>query len=408
MSEVVQTALQRGAALLDLGRAKEAEEHLRTALAADPGDAVVITLLAHAIVRQQRFDEAVDTSRSALAADPEYVPAFSVLAAALAGLERRSEALGAVRRGLALAPEVSALHVQEAGVLLGMERETEALASVDRALGLDAENAEAHAVRAAALVRLRRFDEADDAVDEALRVDPENAEAHRLRGVVALHRGGGRQAVEAHRAALRIDPADTHSRTGLSIALKTRNPLYGWLLRFSLWLETLPKAARVAVLVAPIVLSRVLRPFADQTWALVLIIAVAALVLLSWTLEPVMNLVLLLGKDRRLLTREARYTTVGFLVFFAAAIACLVVGRVNGPTQLIAVAFGLGLCAIAVGSARARQPGRGKAVAFGTLAAAAMGAMAIVAVLVAAPAATAAVVLLFVVGIVGLWVTALS
>jgi tetratricopeptide (TPR) repeat protein len=408
MSDVVQTALQRGVALLDLGRAGEAETHLRTALAADPADPRVLALLADAVLRQQRYDEAVEISRSALTADPGYVPAYSVLAAALAGLEQYSDALAAVRNGLALAPEAPGLHLQQAGVLLGLDRDTDALASIDRALLLDPENAEAHAVRAAVLVRLRRFDDADAAVDDALRIDPENAEAHRVRGVIALHRGGGKRAVAAHRAALRLDPTDSYSRDGLSTALKTRNPLYGALLRFGLWLDTLPKAVRIAVLIAPFVLTRVLRPFEDQAWAMVLIIVVAALALLSWTLEPLMNCVLLLSRDRRLLSSDAKRATYAFLLFAAAAVACVVTGQVSGPAQLTGVAFGFGLWAMVTGSAHLLDPGPRKVVAVGGVAAVVVGAMAVVAVLVAAPGATVAVAVLLIAGIAALWFTAFS
>ena len=405
MSEVVQTALQRGVALLDLGRAKDAEAHLRTVLAEDPGDSRVITLLGDAVLRQQRYDEAVDLSRSALAADPECVPAYSVLAAALAGLERYPEALEAVRNGLALAPETPGLHLQEAGVLLELEQDTDALASLGRAMRLDPENAEAHAVKAAALARLRQFDAADAAVDEALRLDPENAEAHRMRGVISLHRGGGKQAVSAHRAALHLDPTDAASRDGLSTALKTRNPVYGWLLRFGLWLDTLPKAVRIAVLVAPFLLTRVLRPYEDQAWATVLIIVVAALALLSWTLEPLMNCVLLLGRDRHLLTRDAKRATYGFLAFLAAAVACVVTGQVSGPAQLTAIAFAFGLWGLAIGSAHLLGPGPRKIVGIGAVAAAVVGAAGVVAVLATAPVATAVVAILVFAGVAALWFT---
>jgi hypothetical protein len=214
--------------------------------------------------------------------------------------------------------------------------------------------------------------------------------------------------VRAHRAALRLDPTDTHSRDGLSIALKTRNPLYGWLLRFSLWLDSLPKAARIAVLLAPLVLTRVLRPAEDQPWAMTVIIVVAVLALLSWTLEPLMNCVLLLGRDRHLLTRDARQATYTFVAFLAAAVACAVYSQVDGPGQLMAIAFGFGLWAMATGSAHLLDPGPQKLVRFGALAAAVVGAMAITAVLVGAPGATAAVALLFLGAVVSLWVGAFS
>lgn len=408
MDEVVRTAAQRGVALLDLGRVKEAEGELRKALAAEPGDVRVLSLLGDALLRQENHDEAVATLRSALAADPEFVPAYSLLAAALAGLEQYAEALDAVRRGLALAPEFAGLHLQEAGVLMAQERYADALASIDKASALDPENSSAAALRAAALCSLRRYDEADVAVDEALRLDPENAEAHRVRGVIALRRGGGRSAVAAHRAALRLDPTDSYSRDGLSTSLKSRNPLYGALLRFSVWLESLPKWVRIAVLVAPLVLTRVLRPFDDQLWAMVLIVAVAVLALLSWTLEPLMNVVLLLGRDRHVVNRDARRATYLFLAFLACAAACAVLSQVTGPAQLLPVAIGFGFWAMATGSGHLLEPGQRKIVGYGAVAAAVLGAMAIAAVLAAAPGATVVVAIVLLSGVAALWFTAFA
>ena len=403
MNEVGRTAAERGMALLELGRARDAEQQLRRALAQEPDNATVLTLLAQAQVRQHRYEEAEDTSGSALAADPEHVPAHSVLAAALGGLGRYDDALRAVRQGLALAPELAGLHLQEAHALIALERHADALASTERAVRLAPNSSAAAALRAAILCDLRRYDEADAAVDEALRLDPENADAHRVRGVIALHRGGGKSAVRAHRTALRLDPTDTHSREALSVALKTRNPLYGWLLRFSLWLETLPRLVRVAVLLTPILLTRLLRPVADQPWAKTLLIVVVVLVLLTWALEPVMNCVLLLGRDRHLLNRAARQATYGFLAFVAATAACWVFAQKTGHGQLMAVTFALGMWAMAVGSAHLLVPGQRKLVWYGTVAAVLLGAMAVVAVLVSAPAAGVAVALVILSGVAALW-----
>ena len=180
------------------------------------------------------------------------------------------------------------------------------------------------------------------------------------------------------------------------------------LLRFSLWLDTLPKGVRLAVLVAPVVLTRVLRPYEEQLWARLLIIVVAALALLSWTLEPLMNTVLLLGRERHLLAGEAKRATYAFLVFLAAAVAAAVSGQVTGPEQLTTLAFGFGLWAMSSGSTHLLEPGKRRVVGFGAAAAAAIGALAAVAVVTGAPGATAAVMILLVGGVAALWFTAFS
>lgn len=364
MNEV---AAARGRALLALGRAKEAERHLRTALAADPGDATLMVSLADALLRQQKYSPAVATSRKALAADPEQVDAYATLAAAQAGLDRTEEALRTLDQGLRLAPGFAGMHLQYAAVLLARKQYDDALVSIDRAGHLAPNSSPVAALRAAALGELRRFDEADAAVAEALRLDPENGEAHRIHGWLSLRRGGGSSAVRSHRTALRLDPTDEHSRTGLYFALKTRNPLYGLLFRFNIWLNSVPNGVRLAVLLVPLILIIVLRRHDDQLWTRISIGVVATLTLSTWLLEPLMNAVLLFGRDRNLLSRDAVQATYAFLFFASAAVACAGFGLITGPALLLPLAFGLGVWAAAAGTTHLLTSGRRKVVRIGVL-----------------------------------------
>ncbi|MFD7655392.1 tetratricopeptide repeat protein [Actinosynnema sp. NPDC059797] len=408
MDENSGVAVRRGQALLDVGRHQEAEAQFRAALAADPGDPVTRTLLAQSLLRQERFTEARDESRTALADDPEHVMAHSTLAAALAGSAQLRESLEVLRQAMRLAPGFAGLHLQEAYVLMAQERHAEALESARRARALDPEDADAATAQAAALYDLHRLDEADAAVAEALRLDPQNADAHRVKGLLALRRGGGEPAVSAHRTALRLDPTDPHAREGLSVALKSRNPLYGALLRFNSWLGSVPTGARVAVLLVPFLLTRFLRPFDDQVWAKVLIIVVVGLVVLSWTLEPLMNCVLLLSRDRHLVSRAARRATFMFLGFAAAAIAVAVLATVEDQPRLLPLALGLVLWAMTSGSTHNVREGRRKVLLVGTAVAASLGVLAVTATLTGAPGAVPAVMLVLIGGVVAAWLSVFS
>jgi Flp pilus assembly protein TadD len=365
MNETAAAAEQRGRALLDLGRGREAEEQFRTALAATPDDPDLLAHLAQALLQQDRYQEAHDVSRAAVGAAPGNVMAYSILSASLAELDRLPEAREAVRRALALAPHFAGLHVQEARVLLTQKLPAEALASVARARALHPEDSDAAAVQAAALYDLQRFREADAAVAEALRLNPEDVVAHRVQGLLALRRGGGAPAVQAHRTALRLSPTDSGAREGLAFSLKSRNPLYGLLLRYSMWLQAQPKALRLGMVFLPLILIRLLRPFDDQPWATALIVVVIGYVVLSWSLEPLMNTVLLLSSDRHVLGRPERLATYAFLGFAGAGVLVLTVGLVGGFPMFQTLALGLGLWAMATGSAHTVKAGRVKVLAVG-------------------------------------------
>ncbi|GAA1295736.1 hypothetical protein GCM10009634_50640 [Saccharothrix xinjiangensis] len=164
----------------------------------------------------------------------------------------------------------------------------------------------------------------------------------------------------------------------------------------------------MAVLLVPFLLTRFLRPFDDQAWARVLIIAVVGLVVLSWTLEPLMNCVLLLSRDRHLVSRPARRATFLFLGFAVAAATVAVLARTGDLPGLLLLAFGLGLWAMASGSTHNVHGGRRKVLLVGTAAAASLGALAVAATLAGAPGASSAVTLVLISGVVATWISVFS
>lgn len=343
-------AADRGRALLDLGRAGEAETQFRLALASEPDDADHHVFLAQSLIQQGRHGEGRDAARNALAVEPDHVGGLVMLSAALAGLGEFDAALIAVRRGLQIAPSWAELHRQEGALLLAQDRPVEALPSLQRARSLAPEDPHIAALAAAALFNARRFTDAEEAVAQALRLDPDHAEAHRIRGLLSLRRGGGRAAVDAHRQALRLDPTEAEYREGLSVAMKSRNPLYGLLLRFGDWQQGLPDATRWLVFLAPFLASRVLRPFEDQWWARALLVLVFVLVMLTWTLEPVMNTVLLCSRyGRNLLPRGTRLATWAFLAYVTTALGATVVGLATHSGRAMVLAMGLALWSVSAG-----------------------------------------------------------
>jgi Flp pilus assembly protein TadD len=345
-------AAERGDALLDLGRAIEAEKYFREALAAEPTNADLLVSLARSLQQQERYDEARDAARQGLAASPEHLGGLLVLSGAMAGLEDFPAALQAVQRALQIAPGLALLHAQEGAILIAQGNPANAFGPLELARTLDPEDSGTVALISAALYNTRRFEEAERAAVDALRLDPDNSEAHRILGLLSLRRGGGRSAVDAHRSALRLDPTDPEYREGLATAMKSRNPLYGLLLRLGNWQEGLPSGARWLVLLTPILASRVLRPFDDHVWAQILLVLVFTVVLLIWALEPVMNAVLLCSSyARNLLPRDTKLATYGFLAYAALAVASATAGIATRSDDALVLALGLALWSVTAGQA---------------------------------------------------------
>jgi Flp pilus assembly protein TadD len=365
-------AAERGIVLLDLGRPAEAERHFRDALATDPSNADLMVYLAQSLNVQERYAEARDAAREALAANPRHVGGLIILSAALAGLQDFEHALDANRHGLQIAPDLPQLHRQQGAILISQGRSAEAFGPLERARTLDPEDSLTVALVGAALFNVRRFPEAEQAVADALRLDPDNPEAHRIRGLLSLRQGGGRTAVDAHRTALRLDPTDPGFREDLATAMKSRNPLYGLLLRFADWQAGLPSGARWLVLLAPFIATRILRPFNDQLWAQVLLVLIVAVVMLTWALEPVMNTVLLCSSyARNLLPAATKLATCAFLAYAVTALTAVIAGLTLPSNRALLLGFGLGLWAMSAGQAH-QFYGRRKKVVLGLHAAGAV------------------------------------
>lgn len=402
-------AAARGHYLLELGRAVEAEAHFRTALSSDPGNSDLLSSLARALLLQDRLELARDEARRALVASPTNIGALVVLSAALSGLKDFAGATEAIRQGLQLAPHLAQLHAQEGVLLIAQDRPLDALVPLGRARAIDPEDSGIVSLVAAALFNGRRYDEAEATVAEALRLDPDNAEAHRILGLLSLSRGGGRSAVDAHRTALRLDPQDEDSRYGLGTALKSRNPLYGLMLRYGQWLGGLPQGARVAALFAPYLATRVLRPFDDHLWAQVLIALVFAAVVVTWTLEPLMNTVLLSSHSgRTLLPPAAKRATYAFLTYLGAAVVSVIAWLAAGSGEAAILAMGLALWAASAGQTHLVATSRLRIAVGLQSVGALLACVSAAALLIGAPWAMTVVPLFVAAGVIALWFTAFA
>jgi hypothetical protein len=162
------------------------------------------------------------------------------------------------------------------------------------------------------------------------------------------------------------------------------------------------------MVVLPVILTRLLRPFEGQPWATVLLGLVIAYVVLSWSLEPLMNTVLLLSRDRHVLGRPERLATYAFLGFAGAGLAVLTVGLAASFPLFQTLALGLGLWAMAIGSAHTVRAGRVKVLTIGAGAAAALATVAFAGTLAGAGGLAIAVMAVLFSGIGALWFTAFA
>jgi tetratricopeptide (TPR) repeat protein len=164
--------------LVEVGRPAEAEACLRSALAAEPGDGDLLTLLGY-VLRQQR----------------DYVAALAACDAAVAA-----------------APGLADAHAERAESLAALIRDGEAVVAAGEAVRLAPHRPTGHLALARALAVGRRFADARTAARHGLALDPRSVEG--LLTLADVERGAGSRdaAEEAARAALALDPANAYGR----------------------------------------------------------------------------------------------------------------------------------------------------------------------------------------------------
>lgn len=341
--------IQRGLLLYQQSRYEMAEGELRQALVAEPGDAYAHSLLSLCLIERKQLDDATDEARQAVHLAPDMPFAHYALAKVWYDRDRYDDARTAIEEAIRLDPEnpdyrflLSAIHLDE-------RRWEEALRVAEDGLALDAEHAGCTNLRAMALVKLGRTREAGATIDAALARDPENATTHANRGWTLLEQGNANEALGHFREALRLDAQNEWARMGIVEALKARNPVYAVMLRYFLWMSRLSRQAQWGVIIGGYIANRMLTRAAAANpdlapWLLPFRVLYVGFVLMTWTAEPLFNLLLRMNSFGRLaLSREqvveSNWIGAVMLLALLSLGACIVWGF-DSPFLVSAMVFG--------------------------------------------------------------------
>jgi Flp pilus assembly protein TadD len=176
-------AMERAAALCDLGRSNEAISRLRMLLVDDPHDLDVLALLAEAQFDGGDPDGALITAESAISIAPE------------AAWPHHAASVACRRRGL----------------------RPEAIAHAKEAVRLDPDNPWSFMTLARALLSGKAdVAGANQAASKALELAPDEPEAHLVSGIVSVAGGEVVAAATAFRKVLQLDPTNTAARDELA------------------------------------------------------------------------------------------------------------------------------------------------------------------------------------------------
>jgi tetratricopeptide (TPR) repeat protein len=295
---------QRACVLLDQSRHDLAERELRQALAADPDHAPAHALLSQCLLERDELADATEEAKAAIRLAPEWPFAHVALARVLAKRNYLRDALASAREALRLDPTDADHYALLAGIHLELREWPSALEAAEQGLQHDAEHIDCNNLRAMALTKLGRTAEAGATLAAALSRDPEDPFSHANQGWTSLHEHDTKKALEHFREALRLDPELDYAKAGLVEALKARNPIYGLMLRYFLFMGRLSGQAQWAIVIGAFLAQHFLGKLGEQhpqwkPFIQPLLIAYIAFAVMTWIAVPLFNLMLRLNRYGR-------------------------------------------------------------------------------------------------------------
>jgi tetratricopeptide (TPR) repeat protein len=210
-------ALERGRALVSLGRYAEALEALAPAIADEDTAVSALCASAQCALGLQDAAHAEQLAQEALRREPDSGWAMRLLALALLrqGSRGRKQAHEIALRALEAEPwSVEAHHVLTI-TQLQTRRRTSALKTAEDAVELDPEHPLAHYTMGVAYAHASGWREAAECHRRALELDPTMADAAVQLAEARRRMGRHSEAADAYLAAARADPTDPRGREGL-------------------------------------------------------------------------------------------------------------------------------------------------------------------------------------------------
>ncbi|MBN2007490.1 MAG: tetratricopeptide repeat protein [Anaerolineae bacterium] len=297
--------LTRAQILLDTQRYHDAETELRKALSHEPNHAPAHALLAYTLYQQNLFPAALHEVQAAIGLEPTRAHFYYIKALILIGTDKDGRALAAIQEAMRLDPEVPAYYATLALLHTRKKAWRQAVRAAETGLQLAPDHVGCANMRAMALVNLGEQGAAQQTLSATLARDPENPLTHANQGWACLHRGDQAQAFDHFREALRLDPTLGWAREGIIEALKARNLIYRWLLRYFLWMSRLTDEEQWGALAFITGTRRALVILARQIPILYIIVAPILLlyfffIFLTWVGRPLFALFLRLDRFGRL------------------------------------------------------------------------------------------------------------
>lgn len=363
--------LSRAQMLMSQNRHDQAEVEIRQALANDPDSFMAAGLLAICLAEQKRFDEATESAHRAIGLAPDASFPHYALAFVLQKRNRPKEAIEPLQEAIRIDPYDEHMFATLAGIHLNLKQWKNALEAANRGLEIDPESADCLNIKSIAQINLGQKAEAEASIASAMHKDPDDPVTHANLGWSKLEAGKHQEAMEHFREALRLDPNSVWARQGILEAMRSRNFVYRWMLKYFLFMSKLTDRMQWAVVIGFYVVYRVIRQVAQNAPAIApflwpILYLYIAFAIMSWIAVPLMNLVLRLDKFGRLVLSKEEIRTSNWVgVILLVTVGCLAAYFAGAGALFLLVAIAVGVMVFPVSRIYQCEPGWPRNVAYG-------------------------------------------
>jgi len=301
--------LQRAEVLISQKRYVDAESILREAIQNYPEASLIKYYLAVALLGQNRNDQAEQILRIIVGEEPENAAYLRMLAEVEIEKEDFEAAEDKIRHLLKTDPEEPDYYVMLSRIKYAQRSYDKSLEFADQALAQDAENLAALNLKVSISSILGKKDGLQESVEEALRQDPENSYTIANHAMSLLNQGKTQEALDRFKSALSIDPNNVLAKHGLAEAMKSKFWPYKMFYMMGMKMSKLSGNHMWYVIIGSYIFLRFLRTLADKNPSLApflypVVFFIAFLFIMTWVLNPLMNLYLSRNEYGKLLLDE--------------------------------------------------------------------------------------------------------
>ena len=337
--------LQRVQLLLAQGRIDEAEKQINTFLESNPTSELGRYMLAYILFFKGKSRDSEVILLQLQSEDPENTGYLSLLAEINLKEEEYEAAENKTDQLLEMDPEEVTFYNLKSRLKFAQRYYDSALRFTNSALSIDPENLEALNQKAMLAGILGEKHVAHNAVREALEKNPEDPHTIANHGNQLLAQGKVNEALERLSEALRLNPTNALARYAMQEALKSRFWPYRMFYKYIHFMGRLTARGSWAVIIGAYLLYQLILRVGQSNESLApflmpIAYAMIGFFLLSWIINPLMNLYLLTNNYGRLLLDDeekkmARFTGISLLL----AVICFLIWKFGNVNIMLFATF---------------------------------------------------------------------